>query len=48
MRDRLAHRYFDASHSILAATVNEDLPVLEAAVHRLLRIVTDAAVWPRP
>ncbi|ACU53009.1 protein of unknown function DUF86 [Acidimicrobium ferrooxidans DSM 10331] len=48
MRDRLAHRYFDASHAILAATVNEDLPILEAAVGRLERIVADAAVWPRP
>jgi uncharacterized protein with HEPN domain len=48
MQDRLAHRYFDVSHAILAATVDDDLPVLEAAVHRLLWIVTDAAVWPRP
>ncbi len=41
MRDRLAHRYFDASHAIVAATVDEDLPELEAAVRRLLRIVDD-------
>lgn len=41
MRDRLAHRYFDASHAILAATVNEDLPELEAAVRRLLEMVDD-------
>jgi uncharacterized protein with HEPN domain len=39
MRDRLAHRYFDTSHAILAATVDEDLPALEAAVHRLLQQV---------
>jgi hypothetical protein len=41
IRDRLAHRSFDASHAIVAATVNEDLPELEAAVRRLLRIVGD-------
>jgi uncharacterized protein with HEPN domain len=41
MRDRLAHRYFDASHAIVAATVDEDLPELDAAVRRLLRIVDD-------
>lgn len=37
MRDRLAHRYFDTSHAILAATVDEDLPELDAAVRRLLQ-----------
>lgn len=31
VRDRLAHRYFDTSHAILVATV-EDLPELERAV----------------
>jgi uncharacterized protein with HEPN domain len=35
MRDRLAHRYFDTSHAIVAATVTNDLPLLEAAVGRL-------------
>jgi uncharacterized protein with HEPN domain len=35
MRDRLAHRYFDTSHAILAATVEADLPVLESAVRRM-------------
>lgn len=35
MRDQLAHRYFDTSHSIVAATVNNDLPELERAVKRL-------------
>jgi uncharacterized protein with HEPN domain len=35
MRDRLAHRYFDTSHAILAATVRNDLPELRAAVQRL-------------
>ncbi len=35
MRDRLAHRYFDTSHGIVAATVNHDLPELRAAIDRL-------------
>jgi uncharacterized protein with HEPN domain len=35
MRDRLAHRYFDTSHAILASTIQHDLPQLEAAVERL-------------
>ena len=39
MRDHLAHRYFDTAHAILQATVNEDLPHLERAVHALTRSV---------
>jgi uncharacterized protein with HEPN domain len=35
MRDRLAHRYFDTSHAIVQATVDSDLPILEAGVQRL-------------
>ena len=35
MRDRLAHRYFDTSHAIVQATVDHDLPTLQAAVERL-------------
>ena len=35
MRDRLAHRYFDTSHAIVQGTVDNDLPVLAAAVARL-------------
>jgi uncharacterized protein with HEPN domain len=35
MRDHLAHRYFDTSHAIVQATVDHDLPELEAAVTRL-------------
>jgi uncharacterized protein with HEPN domain len=35
VRDRLAHRYFDTSHEIVANTVAHDLPELEAAVRRL-------------
>lgn len=36
MRDRLAHRYFDISHGILVATVEHDVPELEAAIRRLI------------
>ena len=41
MRDRLAHRYFDTSHAILAATVSEDLPELDTSVRRLRQTVDD-------
>jgi uncharacterized protein with HEPN domain len=41
--DRLAHRYFDTSHAILAATASEDLPELEISVRRLLQRVDDDA-----
>ena len=41
MRDRLAHRYFDTSRAIVAATVEADLPVLESAVRRLLERIDD-------
>jgi len=37
MRDRLAHRYFDTSHTILTATVEHDLPELERAAGSLLK-----------
>ena len=37
MRDHLAHRYFDTAHSILQATVDDDLPDLERAIHALDR-----------
>ncbi len=37
MRDHLTHRYFDTAHSIVAATVEHDLPPLVAACKRLLR-----------
>jgi uncharacterized protein with HEPN domain len=39
MRDRLAHHYFDTSHGIVTATVEQDLPELETAARRLLDIV---------
>lgn len=42
MRDRLAHRYFDTSHAILQATVDHDVPELEAAVENLLSIVDNS------
>jgi uncharacterized protein with HEPN domain len=35
MRDHLAHRYFDTTHAILQATVDQDLPQLEHAVRAL-------------
>lgn len=41
MRDHLAHRYFDTTHSIVAATVTQDLPELRRAVERLLENLGD-------
>ena len=35
MSDRLAHRYFDTSHAIVQATIDNDLPELESGVKRL-------------
>jgi uncharacterized protein with HEPN domain len=35
MRDRLAHHYFESEHSIVAATVANDLGRLEGAIARL-------------
>lgn len=35
MRDRLAHRYFDTEHSLVASTVRHDLTRLDEAVTRL-------------
>jgi len=37
MRDHVAHRYFDTTHAILQATVDNDLPELERAIHVLGR-----------
>jgi len=42
MRDLLAHRYFDTSHSILQATVDHDLPALNEAIVRLLQEADEA------
>lgn len=36
MRDHLAHRYFDTAHSIVKATVEDDVPLLLDAARRLL------------
>ena len=36
MRDQLAHRYFDTSHSIVQHTVDADLAELATAVQQLL------------
>jgi uncharacterized protein with HEPN domain len=41
MRDRLAHRYFDISHAIIAATITNDLPELDTAVARLTARAVD-------
>lgn len=41
MRDRLAHRYFDVSPDIIQGTIDNDLPVLAAAIDRLSRRITD-------
>jgi uncharacterized protein with HEPN domain len=35
MRDTLAHRYFDTSHAVVQATVEQELAPLLAAVHDL-------------
>jgi len=42
MRDHLAHRYFDTSHSVVKATVDNDMEPLLAAVKRLLERTEDA------
>ncbi|GAA5152444.1 DUF86 domain-containing protein [Pseudonocardia eucalypti] len=39
MRNHLAHRYFDTAHSVVRATLVNDLLPLLAAVERLLRRV---------
>ncbi len=36
MRHELAHPYFDTAGGIIEATIDDDLPVLAAAVERLL------------
>ncbi|HEX4213897.1 MAG TPA: helix-turn-helix transcriptional regulator [Candidatus Dormibacteraeota bacterium] len=36
LRDHLAHRHFDTIRAVVEATVTEDLPELEGAVHRML------------
>lgn len=46
MRDHLTHRYFDTAHSVVAATVENDLPPLAAAVRRLLDGFADGDELP--
>jgi uncharacterized protein with HEPN domain len=41
MRDHLAHRYFDTAYAILQATVDQDLPALEQAIHALNQSLPD-------
>jgi uncharacterized protein with HEPN domain len=41
MRDHLAHRYFDTAHSIVQATVDEDLAPLAAAGRLLAQLESD-------
>lgn len=41
MRDHLAHRYFDTTHSIVQATIDNDLDVLADAVDCLHRSLTE-------
>jgi uncharacterized protein with HEPN domain len=41
IRDLLAHRYIDTSHSILQATVDHDVPPLKNAILRLLQALDD-------
>jgi uncharacterized protein with HEPN domain len=36
MRHKLAHHYFDTAGGIIEATVEDDLPVIAAAVERLI------------
>jgi uncharacterized protein with HEPN domain len=43
MRAHLAHRYFDTSHAIVTATVERDVPELEAATRRLIDRVGDGS-----
>jgi uncharacterized protein with HEPN domain len=43
MRDHLAHRYFDTAHSILQATVDNDLPELEKAVQAMIAVIDAGA-----
>ena len=39
MRNHLAHRYFDTAHSIVADTVDSDLPPLIEAIRRLEQVL---------
>jgi uncharacterized protein with HEPN domain len=39
MRDFLAHRYFDSTHSVIQHTIDHDLHALDAAIARIRRRV---------
>ena len=41
LREHLAHRYFDTAHAILQATVDDDLPELERAIHAMAASIPD-------
>lgn len=41
MRDRLTHHYFDTSHVIIQATVQDEIPLLDAAVRRIIETEQD-------
>jgi uncharacterized protein with HEPN domain len=41
MRDHLAHRYFDTTHAVVKATVDNDLDALLDAVQRLAEQTAD-------
>jgi uncharacterized protein with HEPN domain len=41
MGDHLAHRYFDTAHSILQATISDDMPELERALQSLASLTGD-------
>lgn len=43
MRHKLAHHYYDSALGSVAATVADDLPVLEAAIVRMQARVDDAS-----
>lgn len=36
MRDRLTHHYFDTSHAMIQVTVQDEIPLLDAAVKRII------------
>lgn len=41
MRDMLTHRYFDTAHSIVFSTARSDIPLLKAAVVRMLSVTDE-------
>ncbi len=41
MRDLLAHRYFDSSHSIVMITARRDVPLVHGAASRLMAALSN-------